>query len=101
MMRVVSKKKLYILFVIIALLGMVFTNISYDAEYQLAMAYRMMKGDALITQMWEPHQTSAFLNVLFMKIYVWAFGTTTGIVLYMQGIGLLIRFGMGLLSWLL
>ena len=72
-------------------ISFVFTNISYDAEYQMAMAYRMIKGDALITQMWEPHQTSAFLCAVLMKLYMLLAGTTTGIVLYIQVVGLLIR----------
>jgi len=85
--------QIYVMFLLVSCVSFLFTNISYDAEYQLAMAYRMIKGDALVTQMWEPHQTSAFLNAVFMKIYVTCFGTTTGIVLYMQVIGLLIRVG--------
>ena len=76
-----------------AILSLIFTNISYDAEYQLAMAYRLIKGDALITEMWEPHQTSAFLCAILMKLYIVITGTTTGIVLYTQVMGLLIRFG--------
>ena len=76
-----------------AILSLVFTNISYDAEYQLAMAYRLIKGDELITEMWEPHQTSAFLCAILMKMYIMITGTTTGIVLYTQVMGLLIRFG--------
>ena len=72
-------------------ISFVFTNISYDADYQMAMAYRMIKGDSLITGMWEPHQTSAFLCAIFMKLYMMITGTTTGIVLYIQVVGLLIR----------
>ncbi len=81
-----------------ACVSFLFTNISYDAEYQMAMAYRMIKGDALITQMWEPHQTSAFLCAVLMRIYMMITGTTTGIVLYVQVAGLLIR---GVMSVLL
>lgn len=95
------KSKTYIFYgvlLVFACISFVFTNISYDAEYQMAMAYRMIKGDALISQMWEPHQTSAFLCAILMKIYMMLTGTTTGIVLYIQVAGLLIR---GALSMLL
>ena len=69
--KALSKKKItYIILIVVALFSMVISNISFDAEYQLAMAYRIIKGDALITQMWEPHQTSAFVNALFMKVYL-------------------------------
>lgn len=83
----------YLILSIIACISLVFTNISYDAEYQMAMAYRMIKGDSMILEMWEPHQTSAFLCAFFMKIYMMLTGTTTGIVLYIQVIGLLIKLG--------
>ncbi len=96
----IGKKIYFLYFVLIAAAcgSMLFTNIDYDAEYQIAMAYRMIKGDGLITEMWEPHQTSAFLCALLMKIYMVVTGTTTGIVLYTQIVGLLIR---GAIAWLL
>lgn len=75
---------------------LLFTNINYDAEYQFAMAYRMAKGDALITQMWEPHQTSAFLCALLVKLYMTLTHTTTGIVLFVQFVSLLVRAGISL-----
>lgn len=89
-----TNKKVYLFYFVLvmgACISFVFTNISYDAEYQLAMAYRMIKGDEMVTQMWEPHQTSAFLCAILMKIYLMVTGTTTGIVLYTQVAGLLIR----------
>ena len=73
----------YGILIAVACISLIFTNISYDAEYQMAMAYRMLKGDKMILQMWEPHQTSAFLCAIFMKFYMTLFGTTTGIVLYL------------------
>ena len=89
-----AEKRIYLFYFIViagAIISLIFTNISYDAEYQLAMAYRFVKGDKMITQMWEPHQTSAFLCAILMKIYITITGTTTGIVLYTQIMGLLIR----------
>lgn len=95
----ISKKVYISYFVLIAAAcaSFVFTNISYDAEYQFAMAYRMIKGDVMIQQMWEPHQTSAFLCAILMKAYMAVTGTTTGIVLYTQVAGLLIR---AVIAWL-
>ena len=72
-MKSCSEKRIYFIYFILILgacISFVFTNISYDAEYQLAMAYRFIKGDKMIVQMWEPHQTSAFLCTFFMKIYL-------------------------------
>ena len=81
------KKSTYFIYfslLVLTCISFVFTNIGYDSEYQLAMAYRMIQGDSLITQMWEPHQTSAFLCAILMKLYIWITGTTTGIVLFTQ-----------------
>jgi len=101
-MRSLFKNKVnlfYFLLIAVACVSFVFTNISYDAEYQLAMGYRMLKGDRLILEMWEPHQTSAFLCAIIMKIYIMLTGTTTGIVLYTQIVGLAIRAGIGALFY--
>lgn len=98
-MKSCSEKRIYFIYFILILgacISFVFTNISYDAEYQLAMAYRFIKGDKMIVQMWEPHQTSAFLCAFFMKLYMMVTGTTTGIVLYTQVVGLLVRGGIAL-----
>jgi hypothetical protein len=81
----------YAILIAAVCVSFLFTNVSYDAEYQLAMAYRLIKGDAMITAMWEPHQTSAFLCAILMKLYMLVTGTTTGIVLFTQFAGLLIR----------
>ena len=55
----------------------IFTDFDVDSEYAIAMAYRMIKGDRMVAQMWEPHQTSAFLCAFFMKIYMAIFRTTS------------------------
>lgn len=47
----------------------------------------------MVTQMWEPHQTSAFLNAIFIKIYMALTGTTTGIALYLNIVGLGVKLG--------
>ena len=76
----------------------IFIDFCIDSEYQITMAYRLVKGDVLFKTMWEAHQTSAFLCAFFIKIYLALFNTTTGIVLYLQFIGVLID---GLISYLL
>lgn len=84
----------YVLFTIMAVLcGLIWsvTNISYDGMYQISMSQRLLSGDKMFLEMWEPHQTSAFLSAALMWIYEKAFGTTTGIVLYLQVCGIAIR----------
>lgn len=69
----------------------IFTDFDVDSEYAIAMAYRMIKGDRMVAQMWEPHQTSAFLCAFFMKIYMAIFRTTTGVAIYLQAVGVIIK----------
>lgn len=83
------------------LMGLVWsvTNVGYDGCYQVAMGYRMVKGDAMFLEMWEPHQTSAFLCALLMALYLSVFHTSTGIVLFLQLTGMVIRGGISLLFY--
>lgn len=69
----------------------IFTNFNIDAEYAIAMSYRMVKGDSMFSQMWEPHQTSGFLMALFIKLYLVLFQTTTGLAVYLNAVGLVLK----------
>lgn len=79
--------------VILANIKRVFLDFDVDCEYAIALSYRMARGDHMIAQMWEPHQTSAFLNAIFIKIYLLLTGTTTGIALYLNIVGLGAKLG--------
>lgn len=92
----------YVIFTGMAVLcGLIWsvTNLGYDGEYQIAMSYRLLQGDRMLMEMWEPHQTSAFLPSAFLWIYEELFHTTTGIVLYLQVCGILIRGGIAVLLY--
>lgn len=67
--------------------------------YQISMSQRLLSGDKMLLEMWEPHQTSAFLSAVLMWIYETVFRTTTGIVLYLQVCGILIRGGIAILLY--
>ena len=79
--------------VILVSIKRVFTDFNIDGEYAIVLSYRMVRGDHMIAQMWEPHQTSAFLNAFFIAIYLWVTGTTTGIALYLNIVGLMAKLG--------
>ena len=79
--------------VILVSIKRVFTDFNVDGEYAIVLSYRMVRGDHMIAQMWEPHQTSAFLNAFFIAIYLWVTGTTTGIALYLNIVGLMVKLG--------
>ncbi|MCM1056265.1 MAG: hypothetical protein NC517_01465 [Firmicutes bacterium] len=69
----------------------IFTSCGLDVQYALAMSYRMAQGDKMFLQMWEPHQTSAFFAAALIKSYLTIFHTTTGIVVFMNLAGVLLK----------
>lgn len=79
--------------IILVSIKRIFTDFDIDCEYAIALSYRMVRGDHMIAQMWEPHQTSAFLNAVFIAIYLQVTGTTTGIALYLNVVGLAVKVG--------
>ena len=81
---------------ILAVIKLIFVDYTLDEEYQIVMSYRNLKGDHFFREMWEPHQTSAFLCTLFMGIYMMITGTTTGIIIYLRVITTVIH---GVLSY--
>ena len=91
-----KNKRIRIFFIVLAAFcGMIWsvTNLGYDGEYQISMSYRLLQGDKMFLEMWEPHQTSVFLTAGLMWIYRSLFHTTTGIVVYLQVCGILVRGG--------
>lgn len=97
MTRVLSGKPKWMLLVwggvLLISIKRTFADFDIDSEFAIVMAYRMARGDNLITQMWEPYQTSAFLNAFFIRIYMLLTGTTTGIAVYLNAAGLLVKLG--------
>lgn len=69
----------------------IFTSCHVDAEYQVAMAYRILRGDAMFSEMWEAHQTSAFFLAFFEWLFLKITGTTTGIMVYANTVGFLCK----------
>lgn len=91
----VKKNGLYYILTILSVLAslkMIFFAFGLDEEYQVVMAYRNARGDRLFLDMWEPHQSSAFLCAFLMKPYLALFGTT-GVVLYLRVCGTLLHLG--------
>lgn len=85
-------KTLFLILSIFAAVKMLLVGFGLDEEYQVVMAYRNASGDRLFLDMWEPHQSSAFLCTLLMKPYLPLFGTT-GVVLYLKVWGTLLHLG--------
>ncbi|MBP5554511.1 MAG: hypothetical protein J6X94_06520 [Lachnospiraceae bacterium] len=69
----------------------IFADFDYDSGYAAAIGYRILKGDRMFAEMWEPHQISAFLCAFLELIYIKIAGTTTGIILYLHVMGAVIK----------
>lgn len=62
----------------------VFMDYGVDNAYALATSYRHILGDRLFCEMWEPHQTSAFLVDLLLYPYGKWIPSYEGAALYLQ-----------------
>lgn len=67
---------------LLAGLKTVFVGIQKDEEYAYSMAYRLICSDRLLLQVWDPHQTSAFLLSGLEWLFIKITGGTTYIVLF-------------------
>lgn len=76
---------------IFAALKTIFVGYCHDEEYQIVMAYRSVTGDSLFSTMWEPHQTSAFLNAFLIRIFMLVTGGTEWLVVYLRVAGTVIQ----------
>lgn len=54
-----------------ATVKIIFFGFDIDEQYAVSMAYRMVRGDRMFLEMWEPHQTSAFFSAAFLGLYRW------------------------------
>lgn len=78
---------------ILAALKLIVFDYTMDEEYQIMMAYRNLRGDHLFKEMWEPHQTSAFMCTGLMWLYKAITGTYTGVLVYLRVCTTLIQAG--------
>lgn len=76
---------------ILANIKSILNDYNADSGYAIVMSYRQAQGEMPLSEMWEPHQTSGFLATILIKFYLMIVGTTTGIVLYLQAAGVIIR----------
>lgn len=88
-------KGVLIILSILAAVKMLFWGGGLDEEYQLVMAYRNINGDKLFLNMWEPHQTSAFLCSLLMRPYLALIGNT-GIMVWLRFCGTMLHLGISI-----
>ena len=83
-----------IIFSILASIKLILVDYTMDEEYQIVMAYRNLSGDAIFGEMWEPHQTSAFLCIWIMYLWHLITGTYTGVIIALRVVTECIRAGL-------
>ena len=88
----------YIALAILTLLGIIkalFVSIDVDESYAVAQAYRLVTGDKIMYDMWEPHQFSAFLPAFFLYPFVKITGSTDYCVIFLRICGVLVHTALG------
>lgn len=81
---------------VLGVIKSVFVGFDIDEAYAVTQSYRLVKGDHMFSEMWEPHQMSAFALVPFIALYLFITGgKTVGIVLYLRIVGSIIHLLLG------
>lgn len=68
-----------------------------DEQYAVVLAYRIARGDLMIREIWDPHQTSAILPALMIKLFHIFRGNNTFLLLYLRAAGILLQGGVSFL----
>jgi len=75
---------------------MIFFGLVVDEEYAVVMSYRMVSGDAMLWDMWEPHQTSGFVCAIFIKLFLMLFDSTEYLLIYLRIVGVILQLAVSL-----
>lgn len=85
----------YIFFTFLSIIKTLIVSSDIDEAYAVALAYRLLHGDKILLDMWEPHQFSSYLPAIFMKIFIEITGGTDYIVIYLRIIGIVFHYILG------
>lgn len=84
---------------VLAALKCIFVSLQMDEEYAITVPYRILQGDRLFAELWDPHQTSAFFIEFLLWIYHGIFHTYTYSVIFIRTIGVLTHALVTYLFW--
>ena len=71
-----------------------FVGADVDEGYGIMAGYRLARGDRLVSEMWEPHQTSAIFTALFVRLFLWFTGGSAGFLnLYLRAVYFMVHAG--------
>lgn len=85
-----------VLVCVLVMVRQIFVGLEIDEVYALSLGFRLVQGDHLFAQMWEPHQLCSLPPALLVALYRGITGTTTGILVFVRVLMLLCK---GALSW--
>ena len=71
-----------------------FTGLEIDEEYALSLGYRLVSGDRLFYDMWEPHQLSSLPAAALLAVFIGITGGTTGVLVFFRLVVLACKAGM-------
>lgn len=83
----------------VATVKIIFFGFDIDEQYAVSMAYRLLQGDRMFLEMWEPHQTSAFFSTAFLWLYIQLFHTLTYSVLFLRIVGVVTQLIISILTY--
>lgn len=81
---------------VLVMVRQVFVGLEIDEVYALSLGFRLVQGDRLFAQMWEPHQLCALPPALLVGLYRAVTGTTTGLLVFVRLVMLACK---GAMSW--
>lgn len=89
--------------IIIALTAYIVKNIFVGADndegYGIVLGYRLVMGDRMLLEMWEPHQTSAIFTALFIAPFLRLTGGVAFLDLYLRIVYFLIHGAIAILVY--
>ena len=77
---------------ILATVKLCIISLGIDEEYAVTMSYRIVSGDQMFLEMWEPHQMSGFLSAFLIRIFLLVTGSTDYLILYLRLCGCVLQF---------
>ncbi len=76
---------------VLAAIKCIFVGFQIDEEYAFTLSYRLIKGDRLLQEVWDPHQTSAFLLSAIEWIWIGITGSNDYIVIWCRAVTTLLH----------
>ncbi len=76
-----------------------FISLDIDESYMAALSWRLVSGDRLFVDLWEPHQLSAWLGAVFLKLWYMLTGSVDYSILFLRFVSVLIHTGLGVILY--